>query len=58
MTRMGLWKNVKTPNGGSSEEIDIRQLELILKTIMDTDSVEVIHLSISSLLEELLETRC
>lgn len=50
---MGLWKVKVAASGHKYTEIDLRQLKARLKTIAKLDSVEVMRLSLQSMLEEL-----
>ena len=52
---MSLWKIRSLPSGQKLDEIDVRQLTLRLQSIVDQGNIEIIHLAIQSMLEELDE---
>ena len=54
---MSLWKIRLLPSGNKINEINLRQLTLRLQSIADQGNIEVIHLAIQSMLEELNEER-
>ena len=50
---MGIWKYIKTATGRNRIEIDAKELQARLRTLSKQDNLEIIHLAIKSILDEL-----
>lgn len=57
---MGLWQKPKRqPNGAiaAKKNVDVQQLTLRLKSIVDQGNIEVIQLALQSIIDELEENQ-
>ena len=53
---MGLWKYSNPSNSGKTKlEIDVRELRLRLQTLSKQGNIEIVHLALQSMLDELEE---
>ena len=52
---MSLWKIRSLPSGVKVSEVDAKQLILRLQSLVEQGNIEVMHLAIQSMLEELRE---
>jgi hypothetical protein len=53
---MGLWKYSNPSNSGKFKlEIDVRELRLRLQTLSKQGNIEIVHLALQSMLDELEE---
>jgi len=58
---MSLWRIRSSPSGTKINEVDAKQLILRLQSLVEQGNIEVMHLAIQSMLEELREeevTKC
>lgn len=54
---MSIWKITKTSGGRDKTEIDVKQLQLRLQSIVGSCNIEIMQLALQSMLEEIEENR-